>query len=41
MVSERQAGSEYRTDAVGSEGAVEILAATVLSMKMLSLAGQE
>ena len=40
MVSERQAGSEYRTDAVGSEGAVEILAATVLSMEMLSLTGQ-
>ena len=40
MVSERQAGFEYRTDAVGSEGAVEILAATVLSMEMLSLAAQ-
>ena len=40
MVSERQAGFEYRTDAVGSEGAVEILAATVLSMEKLSLAAQ-
>ena len=41
MVSERQAGFEPRTDAVGSEGAVEMLAVTVRSMEMLSLAAQQ
>ena len=35
MVSERQAGFESKTDAVGSEGTEEILAIVVLSMEML------
>lgn len=41
MVSERQSVFESRTDAVGSEGAVELLAVMVLSMEMLLLATQQ
>lgn len=41
MVSERQSGFESRTDNAGSEGAVEMLAVTVLSMEMLLLAAQQ
>ena len=41
MVSERQAGFESKTDAVGSEGIEDISAIVVLSMKTLRLAAQQ